>query len=86
MDFKIIYAERAVWINDETGCLGRFGRLGVDVHRIMEQQMEGLPVCLACTHEPTSLDDWELFKDAMLKYHNVDLWDAPVPEWLRAAM
>jgi hypothetical protein len=52
----------------------------------MEQQMEGLPVCLACTHEPTSLDDWELFKDAMLKYHNVDLWDAPVPEWLRAAM
>lgn len=61
-----------VWVNGETGLIGRFGKFGVDVHRISkEQRTKG--ECLACTHEETGINEWHFFVRMMLKHYAIDL-------------
>jgi hypothetical protein len=57
--------------------------MGVDVHRSMPEQMDGLPECLCCTHGVVTAADWDLFVEAMMIYHKVDLAEQPMPNWLR---
>jgi len=47
---------RTVWVN-RGACIGRFGRMGIDIHREPEDAM-ALGECLLCTHKPTTKDDW----------------------------
>ena len=77
--FEVIYGSHAVWINDATGCLGRFGAAGIDLHNT---KAAGAKECLFCTHEAVKLSDWPRFVDAMIKFHGIDIRDQPVPRWL----
>ena len=61
-----------VWVNGPGGLLGRFGRNGVDIHRPLNDQEEK-GECLSCTHEPTTLADWNLFVQQMLKHCGVSV-------------
>jgi len=81
--YDIIFGHRAVWVNDAIGCLGRFGVRGIDIHRTIQEQLDGLPQCLHCTHEMTDLADWDTFKVKMMEFHQVDLEGSPVPQWLQ---
>lgn len=57
---------KTVWVNGPNGCLGRFSRHGVDVHRDPADPQSG-PHCLDCSPEP----DWNRFKESMKLYHGV---------------
>lgn len=73
-----------VWVNAPSGeCVSRFGRNGVDVHRTIAEQEDGKGECLACTHGPVSLDDWQTFKDATLRFYKVDVPERHLPRHLR---
>ena len=49
-----------VWVNGEISLLGRFGRMGIDIHQPLSMQcIKG--ECLYCTHSPTTRADWDLF-------------------------
>lgn len=85
-DFEIIYGARAVWVNDQHGCLGRFGVYGIDVHRTMTEQMDGQPECLFCTHKPVTVEDWPRFVEAMRKFHDIDILDQPFPAWVSRSL
>jgi len=80
--FEIVYGHRAVWINDATGCLGRLGVHGIDVHSTIENQVAGAPQCLFCTHGTVGPTDWPKFIDAMLEFHRIDIRSQPLPVWL----
>jgi hypothetical protein len=62
---------RTVWVHASDGaCIGRFGWMGVDIHRaIDDQSMMG--ECLCCTHGRTGAVEWRLFVDGMLEHHGV---------------
>jgi hypothetical protein len=81
-EFEIIYGARAVWVNDATGCLGRFGVYGIDVHRTMDEQVAGLAECLFCTHGSVMAEDWPRFVEALQRFHQIDIRDQPWPAWL----
>jgi hypothetical protein len=75
----------AVWVNDENGCcIGRFGRMGVDVHRpITDPDYEKKGECLVCTHGPVTRRDWATFVTAMRAGHGVTVPEEFQPAWLR---
>lgn len=59
-----------VWVNGPTSLLGRFGRLGIDIHQPLdEQKTKG--ECLFCTHGPTTKEDWDLFVVKMKEYFGI---------------
>ena len=73
MNYEVQVGLNAVWVNVETGeCLGRFGKMGIDVHQTVAKQMEGYPQCLFCTHSATTKKDWEDFVSAMARHHAID--------------
>ena len=81
IDHEIISDGVTVWVNTAILCIGRFGRMGIDVHRgtIEEQRVSE---CLDCTHGPVSPEDWERFKSSMLKFHGVVVGDEHRPKHL----
>lgn len=56
---------RTVWVDVGMYTVGRFGRLGIDVHT---RTADG---CLHCTHEPTTVKDWHVFVEKIYEYHGV---------------
>jgi len=80
---EIRSAVSAVWVNDDTGhCIGRFGRLGIDVHYPVAAQLEHGDQCLACSHGRTGEEDWQRFRALMLEHHGVDVPDTARPGFL----
>jgi hypothetical protein len=60
--FELIYQDGRVWINNETGLIGRFGPKGIDVHADGE--------CLDCK---TGTADFNVFANLMFEKHGIDL-------------
>jgi hypothetical protein len=58
-----------VWVNGENGLIGRFGRMGIDIHRPANEQAQ--KVCLHCTHEPVRSDDWDVFVAKMKEHFDI---------------
>jgi hypothetical protein len=80
---EILTSAGAVWVNDASGhCIGRFGRLGVDVHHPAETQLKHGGQCLACSHRRTGEDDWQRFRVLMLEHHGAVVSDAARPGFL----
>ena len=78
---EIDFDGNTVWVNDDTGCcIGRLGRLGVDVHKTGPQQMLGGSQCLDC-HSPPIEQMWDYFKNSMLAHHSVEIPEAAKPLW-----
>ena len=85
-EIEILVGHHAVWVNGPNGdCLGRFGRMGVDVHRSAAEQMAGLGECLDCTHAPVTAKDWHRFVRSMLLHYSVDLSHLAVPSFVPGA-
>lgn len=80
---EILASANAVWVNDDTGhCIGRFGRLGIDVHHAAAAALAEPSQCLACTHGRTSEAEWQRFRALMLEHHGVAVPDAARPGFL----
>lgn len=74
--------DRTVWVNGATGLLGRFGKMGIDIHRPLTEQQES-GECLFCTHEPTTAEDWDVFVVKMKELYGVDVPDSHRPRRFR---
>lgn len=80
--YEIISSATATWVNDGSGCIGRFGKNGIDVHRTVLDQVSGVSECLACTHAPTTEDDWQEFRRLMQFHYNIAVPDDARPGFL----
>lgn len=82
-DHEITTDGITVWVaSGENGhCLGRFGRMGIDVHQPPSD--DSGRECLHCTHAPVTAKDWETFKAKMLEHHGVEVSDEYKPERFR---
>lgn len=66
----------AVWIHSSDGStVGRFGRMGIDLHNTSTEQAQGSPECRLCTHGRPTLAEWRLFCQKALEW-----WGVTVPE------
>jgi len=64
-----------VWIHASDGStVGRFGRMGVDLHNTVTEQLKGKPQCRLCTHSRVTRKDWDLFREKALTW-----WGVKVP-------
>ncbi len=82
-DYQIDGGHAAVWVSCADGsCIGRFGKMGIDVHKTLTQQLAGEGECLECTHGRTTPADWHRFVASMMKHYQIDLSDMEMPEWL----
>ena len=70
-----------IWVNSATGCVGRFGRMGVDIHREPMAQQDGSE-CLCCTHGPVTETNWRLFQTEMKRHYGVVIADSLRPSWV----
>jgi hypothetical protein len=81
--YEVLSSAGAVWVNDAScHCIGRFGRLGVDVHHPAAAQLVHGDQCLACSHGRTDEDDWQRFRALMLEHHGAVVPDAARPGFL----
>lgn len=70
------YLRDTVWINCSDGStVGRFGKMGIDLHNSITEQMAGQPECRLCTHGRPTVKDWALFRQKAKEW-----WDVDVPE------
>jgi hypothetical protein len=62
-----------VWVNGPHGLLGRFGRMGIDIHRPLLDTRSLDEHCLFCAHEETTEKDWNLFVTKMAEHFQIDV-------------
>ena len=74
-----------VWVHDRTdgSCIGRFGRMGIDIHRPILQQAE-FGQCLLCTHGPTGAAEWRQFVEAMKRIFEIEISEHHRPRHINA--
>ena len=67
-----------VWVNGKDGdSLGRFSvRAGVDIHRSIDEQRDGMGQCLDCRVGPASWSDWCDF----VRHADIH-WGIKIPVW-----
>jgi len=64
----------AVWVHASDGStVGRFGRMGIDLHNTVTDMMAGAPECRLCTHGKPTVADWKLFREKVLEWYAVDV-------------
>ena len=70
-DYEVVGDGKTVWVNGATGeCIARFGQLGIDIHRPIDEQKEK-GQCLFCTHDQTTNEDWDLFVEKVHEYFGI---------------
>jgi hypothetical protein len=76
-DFQVDGDGRTVWVNDNEGtCVARFGRMGIDVHRSYQAQLDGEGQCLDCGAHTGDIDvDWARFIASMQKHYGLTVPD-----------
>jgi hypothetical protein len=67
---------RTVWVNGPI-LLGRFSKLGIDVHQ------DGHCVGDSCSVGPCTLNDWRTFQQKIRDMHGIEVPDKHMPEYLR---
>lgn len=81
--YELLYDGKTVWVNGLDGSnLGRFSRMGYDVHHPVEKQMKG-DVCLLCTHSLPDLKGWVLWRDRMEAMTGLKINDEAKPKWVK---
>jgi len=78
-DHEVLSDGRTVWVNDERGCVARFGPTGIDVHRCDGSGKE----CLFCMHGRMKAEDWRAFREAVRIHHGYEIDDRHRPWWAR---
>lgn len=73
-EIQLSVTRNAVWIHASDGStVGRFGRMGIDLHNTVTEQLAGKPQCRLCTHGQPSAADWQLFRDKALEWWGVEV-------------
>ena len=78
--YEITTDGKTVWINDATGLIGRFSRLGIDVH--VDGQCRGDSCVKGPFNSETGPAAWDAFKEKMLALHGVQVKDKFFPKGL----
>ena len=74
IEYEIQFSQTrdTIWIHSTDGStVARFGKMGVDLHNKVTEQLAGEPQCRLCTHGKVTLSDWELFREKCLEWWNV---------------
>jgi hypothetical protein len=76
-ELQLSQSRTAIWIHSHSdgSTVGRFGRMGVDLHNTAVDQMAGMPECRLCTHGQPTVGDYQLFRAKALEW-----WGVNVPE------
>lgn len=84
VEHEVCSNTQTVWVNSgETGCcLGRFSKMGIDVHHDVDAQMRDGKQCLDCTHTQPTVEDWYRFVHTMLHVYGVLVDEEHRPEWI----
>jgi len=73
-ELQLTPSRNAVWVHASDGVtVGRFGKMGIDIHNSMAVQLETGKQCLLCTHRPVNGDDWGKFREKALELWNIDI-------------
>ena len=63
-----------VWIHCSDGStVGRFGKMGLDLHNSVTEQLTGARECRLCSHTPVTFEDWQLFREKARDWWSVDV-------------
>ncbi len=68
---------RTVWVNSPEQLLGRFSRMGIDVH------VDGACAGDGCKPGPCTVEHWDTFKREMLRVHQINVSDRYIPKYLK---
>lgn len=72
--YELAPTRKAVWVHASDGStVGRFGRMGIDIHTSITEQMAGSPECRLCTHAQVSEEDWSLFRSKAKEFWGLDI-------------
>lgn len=71
--YQIITTADGIWINHDSGLIGRFSRRGLDIHTLYN-------TCLDCKSKFTTPEDWLFFKNRIMELYSIDL-AAKVPDF-----
>lgn len=76
-ELEVSQSGDAIWIHslEDGSTVGRFGKMGVDIHTTVSEQLAGAPQCRLCTHGRVSASDWNMFREKALEF-----WGVVVPE------
>lgn len=86
MTAEVTYDGKTVWINgDDSCCIGRFSKNGIDIHHGMTTQMRLGVSCLDCKSGPMTIADWHAFRASMLEYYGVVIEEKCMPTFLRTS-
>lgn len=83
MKYDITSDGVTVWVNGEDGLLGRFGRMGIDVHHPPTEQFQ-TGECLFCTHARTNHGDWNVFVAKMKEHFGINVPEEHRPRHARS--
>lgn len=73
-ELQLSELRNAIWIHASDGStVGRFGRMGIDLHTTVTEQLAGKPECRLCTHGRPTAADWALFREKALAWWGVDV-------------
>ena len=71
-EIQVSSSRDVMWIHSSLGeTVGRFGKMGIDIHNTIESQLKGESQCLFCTHTKTNYKDWLLFIDKAFELWSV---------------
>ena len=74
-EFEWSVQKDVVWGHASDGStVSRLGKMGVDLHNTVTEQLNGAPECRLCTHGKSTIDEWEMFIIKALKW-----WGIVVP-------
>jgi len=79
MEVEVSSDGRTVWVNGLTALIGRFSKMGIDVH------VDGTCAGDGCVPGPCTKEHWETFKTQMLAVHNVVVTDDHMPKYLESS-
>jgi len=75
-EVQISLSRDAVWVHASDGStVGRFGKMGIDIHSTVTEQMNGASQCDLCTHGRVTAEDWTTFREEALARWGVEIPD-----------
>lgn len=75
-DIQISLSRDVVWVHASDGStVGRFGKMGIDIHTSVTEQMKGASQCDLCTHGRVTAHDWDTFRREALTR-----WGVVIPD------
>jgi hypothetical protein len=82
---EILTDGRTVWVNADPGiCIGRFSRLGAEVHNDFEAMTQGGKECLERWHGRMTTKHWVRWVSSMRRHYGIDIGNEYAPRFLNA--